>query len=428
MADVRPFPAIHYNLTKIGDLSKVITQPYDKVTPEMRERYLKQHQFSFINLILPKSEDPYVTSANTCNRWLDEGILVRETKPAFYILEEEFDIEGRRMRRKGFIGAIRVEEFEKRTVLPHEFTHSGPKADRLALLRATKKDYEQIFFLYPDPKGEIDWLLDSKKGAEPDLTATDEFGVVHRLWQINDQNWITALRQAMQEQVVLIADGHHRYETALNYRRELEQKGNVPANAALRFKTAAFFKITDPGLVILPTHRLLKTITITPDEALSRLNELFEVRLVPDESAKSELKKHKSAHAFVVYFGKGKSYLLLLRDPEKAKNLLPAEKSPDYKELDVALLHALIIDNVFGIKPAETENRVLYERYWQDTVARVDSGAAACALFLNPTRPEQVQKLAEKMERMPQKSTDFFPKLISGLVFMDVAETEVLPD
>ncbi|MCR4423893.1 MAG: DUF1015 domain-containing protein [candidate division WOR-3 bacterium] len=428
MADVRPFPAIHYNLTKIGDLSKVITQPYDKVTPEMRERYLQQHQFSFINLILPKSEDPYTTSANTCNRWLAEGILVRETKPAFYILEEEFDIEGRRMRRKGFIGAIRVEEFEKGTVLPHEFTHSGPKADRLALLRATKKDYEQIFFLYPDPKGEIERLLDSKKGAEPDLTATDEFGVVHRLWQINDQNWITALRQAMQGQVVLIADGHHRYETALNYRREMEQKGNVPASAALRFKTAAFFKITDPGLVILPTHRLLKTITITPDEALSRLNRLFEVRLVPDESAKSELEKHKSEHAFVAYFGKGKSYLLLMRDPEAAKTLLPAEKSPEYKELDVALLHALIIDNVFGIKPAETENRVLYERYWQDTVARVDSGAAACALFLNPTRPEQVQKLAEKMERMPQKSTDFFPKLISGMVFMDVAETEVLPD
>lgn len=428
MADVRPFPAIRYNLTKIGDLSKVITQPYDKVTPEMRERYLKQHPFSFINLILPKSDDPYSFSANTCHRWLDEGILVRESKPAFYILEEEFEIEGRRMRREGFIGAIRVEEFEKRTVLPHEFTHSGPKADRLALLRTTKKDYEQIFFLYPDPKAEIERLLDSKKGAEPDLIATDEFNVVHRLWQVNDPNWIYALHQAMQEQVVLIADGHHRYETALNYRREMEQKGNVPANAALRFKTAAFFKITNPGLVILPTHRLLKTINISPDEALARLNNLFEVRPVPDQSAKSELEKHKSEHPFVVYFGKGKSYLLILRDLKAVDKLLPAEKSPEYKELDVALLHALIIDNVFGIKPADTEKRVLYERYWQDTVARVDSGEAACALFLNPTRPEQVQKLAEKMERMPQKSTDFFPKLISGMVFMDVTETEVLPD
>ncbi|MGQ9677708.1 MAG: DUF1015 domain-containing protein [bacterium] len=428
MADVRPFSAIRYNLDKVNDLSLVITQPYDKVTPKMRERYLKQHQFSFINLILPQGADPYSTSAKICDRWLNDGVLIEDETPAFYILEEEFEVEGRRLRRKGFIGAIRVEEFEKGTVLPHEFTHSGPKADRLALLRATQKDYEQIFLLYPDPKGEVDQLLNAPSNDNPDLNAIDEFGVVHRLWRVTDREWTAALQQAMNDQVVLIADGHHRYETALNYRREIEQKGNITSDAALRFKTAAFFKITDPGLIILPTHRLVKKIELSPAETLTRLEKLFTVEHVPDEEAKSVLNRNKNKHAYVVYLGKGQSYLLILRDPSAADQLLPEDKSPEYKELDVVLLHALIIDNVFGIKPAQVEEKVLYERYWDDTIERVDKGEADCALFLNPTRPEQVQKLAVKMERMPQKSTDFFPKLISGMVFMDVAEGRTLPE
>lgn len=428
MADVRPFPAIRYNLDRVDDLSLVITQPYDKVTPEMRARYRKQHEFSFINLILPQGENPYAASAITCARWLNDGVLVQDVTPAFYILEEEFEIQGRRLRRKGFIGAIRVDEFEKGTVLPHEFTHSGPKADRLALLRTTQKDFEQIFLLYPDPKDEIDQLLNGPSNDNPDLSAIDEFGVFHRLWRVTDREWTEALHRAMKNQVVLIADGHHRYETALNYRREMEQKRELPSNAALRFKTAAFFKITDPGLIILPTHRLLKAVNISFEEALIRLEKLFAVKQVRDEEAKSALNRHQNEHAYVVYFGKGRSYLLVLRDPGTADRLLPADKSPEYKELDVALLHALIIEGIFGIKHTEVENKVLYERYWNNTIARVDKGEAACALFLNPTRPEQVQKLAAKMERMPQKSTDFFPKLISGMVFMDVTEGRVLPE
>ncbi len=424
MADVRAFPGIHYNPAKVANLSEVITQPYDKITPEMQRRYLERHPFNFVRLILPGGEDPYTSSARTCEEWLRSGVLVREAEPAFYILEEEFEVDGRRLQRKGFIAAIRVEEFEKGTVLPHEFTHSGPKADRLALLRATRKDYEQIFFLYPDPEGEIDRLLVTER--EPDMVATDEYNVVHRLWLVKDQARIQALHQAMGSRVVLIADGHHRYETALNYRQEMERKGPLPEDAALRFKSAAFFKITDPGLVILPTHRLLKGIAIGKDEALALLQQWFSVQPVPEEKAKGELERHKDGHAFVLYWGRGNSYLLLLRDSDAVDRYIPAGKSPDYKELDVAILHALVIEGVFGITPDQVEGRVLYERYWEDTTARVDKGEAQCALFLNPTRPEQVQALAAKMERMPQKSTDFYPKLISGMVFMDIGEGAVL--
>jgi uncharacterized protein (DUF1015 family) len=423
MADVRPFPAIRYNPEKVADLSAVITQPYDKITPRMQEEYLARHPFNFVRLILPREENPYESSARTCTDWQKKGILIEDPTPAFYVLEEEFTLDGKKISRRGFIGAIRVEEFEKGTVLPHEFTHSGPKADRLNLLRTTQKDYEQIFLLYPDTEGEIDRLLQTQQA--PLLEVTDDFGVVHRLWRRAEPDRVRALSQALKNRVLLIADGHHRYETALNYRQEMEKKGALPDNAALRFKTAAFFKITDPGLVILPTHRLLKGTGVNHEQALKRLAEFFEVEPVADQKAKAALESRQHQHAYALYFGPGQSYLLVLKSPAAAVEILK-DKSPEYRELDVALLHALVIDRVFGIKPDQVEGRIGYERYWDDTVARVNSGEYELALFLNPTRPEQVQALAEKMERMPQKSTDFFPKLVSGLVFMDVSTERVL--
>lgn len=423
MADVRPFPAIHYNPEKIADLSAVITQPYDKITPAMQEEYLARHPYNFVRLILPKDADPYNSSARTCSDWLKQKILIEDTQPAFYVLEEEFRLDNQTLRRRGFIGAIRVEEFEKGTVLPHEFTHSGPKADRLNLLRTTKKDYEQIFLLYPDESGEIERLLQTD--GPPLMQAVDEYRVIHRVWRIDEPSRINALHQALQTRVLLIADGHHRYETALNYRQEMEKKTPLPDNAALRFKTAAFFKITDPGLVILPTHRLVKGVQIREEKLLQRLGEMFIVKPVDDNQAKTELERNRNHHAFILYLGSGKSFLLLLKSNEIALDALK-EKSPEYRQLDVALLHTLIIDRVLGITSEKVEKQVGYERYWNDAITRVNSGEYQVALFLNPTRPEQVQALAKKMERMPQKSTDFYPKLISGLVFMDVDETKTI--
>jgi uncharacterized protein (DUF1015 family) len=423
MADVRPFPALRYNPAKVRDLNAVITQPYDKITAKMQDDYLARHPYNFVRLILPKEKNPYDSSARTCEQWQREGVLIQEERPAFYVLEEAFKLDNRVLSRRGFIGAIRVEEFEKKTVLPHEFTHSGPKADRLNLLRTTKKDYEQIFLLYPDERGEIDRFLQTTE--EPLMQAVDEYGVAHRLWRMAEPAQINALRELLKERVMLIADGHHRYETALTYRQEMEKKGTIPDNAALCFKTAAFFKITDPGLVILPTHRLLKNINLNPEAALNKLSQFFTLQQIPREQAKAVLRQNEDKHSFIIYFGANRCYLLILKDIGSAAEVLK-NKSPEYRELDVALLHALIIDRVFGIRSGEVEVRVAYERYWDDAITRVDSGEFAVALFLNPTRPEQVQALAQKMERMPQKSTDFYPKLISGMVFMDVAEERML--
>jgi uncharacterized protein (DUF1015 family) len=421
VGDIRPFPGIRYNPTRVKDLNRVITQPYDKITPKMQAAYYERDPLSFVRLILPQGADPYAGSAATCRQWLGDGTLVRDPRPAIYVLHEEFERGGRRMTRKGMVAAIRVEEFEKGTVLPHEFTLSKARADRLNMLRATDKDYEQIFMLYSDPAGSVDAAL--APSGPPDMVSTDEYGVVHRMWAVTDPAKLAEACRLMSDKVLLIADGHHRYETALTYRQEKEKAGAVPADAAVRFKTSAFINIADPGLLILPTHRLLHSLTGFDPEALARkLAADFAVKSVPDAGAASELERNKDGQAFVLYAGKGRSWLLRLKNRQATGRWVPKERSDDYRELDVVVLHAVIIEGVLGVSRDRVESHVRYERYWDETLKRVDSGENQLALLMNPTRAEQVRVLAEKGERMPQKSTDFYPKLISGMVFLDVAE------
>uniref|UniRef100_A0A7C4CD91 DUF1015 domain-containing protein n=1 Tax=candidate division WOR-3 bacterium TaxID=2052148 RepID=A0A7C4CD91_UNCW3 len=435
MADVRPFSGIRYNPDKVKDLSRVVTQPYDKITTEMQARYLQTDPFNFVRLILPKADtrpdapdsptDPYTASARTLEEWLDSGVLMRDPAPAIYVLEEEFETDGSKRTRRGFVAAVRVDEFDKGTVLPHEFTLSKPKADRLNLLRATRADYEQIFMLYSDPEREIETLL-RPEGA-PLMAATDEYGVTHRMWAIADPRRLRRVSELMAGKVLLIADGHHRYETALTYRQEMERAGTVHADAALRFKTAAFVNIADLGLLILPTHRLLFGLPgFTPDVLKQQLAEYFTVTAVTPDKAQDELTRNKNGHAFIAYAGKDACFLVRLKDKLALDRFVAQDRSADYRELDVVVLHAVIIEGLLGIARDRIEDHVRYERYWNKTLERVDSAENQVAFLMNPTRPEQVQALAAKGERMPQKSTDFYPKLISGMVFMDVAHNQNL--
>jgi uncharacterized protein (DUF1015 family) len=426
MADVRAFRGIRYSPARVNDLSQVITQPYDKISKEMQAAYLKKHPNSYVNLILPAADDPYAYSTATCNKWLADSLLAKDARPAIYVLHQDFTTGGKAMTRKSFIAAIRVEEFEKGTVLPHERTLSRPKADRLNLLRATKKDYEQIFLLYSDPSGEVDRLLSPQ--GKPDMQATDDLGVVQKVWAITDPAKLTAVNKALADKVMLIADGHHRYETALNYRKEMEAAGTVQPDAALRFKTSAFVNIADPGLVILPTHRLLYDLPqFNLEAALARLAGFFKVEAVEGAKLAATVAAGfvPGETVFGLYAGKDKAWTLKLSD-KTAMQRFTRGRSPDYCGLDVAVLHTLVIDQVFGVPAERIEDHVAYERKADETLAKVDSSKYQVALLLNPTRAEQVQKVAARGERMPQKSTDFYPKFISGLVFMDVAETERL--
>ncbi|MCX6843710.1 MAG: DUF1015 domain-containing protein [candidate division WOR-3 bacterium] len=422
MADIRPFRGWRYNPTKVSDLSQVITQPYDKISKELQQTYLARNPSSFVHLILPAAAEPYSHSAATCRQWSDQGILIRDNRPTIYVLHQDFEVGGQKKTRKSFVAAIRADEFEKGTVLPHERTLSKPKADRLNLLRATRMDYEQIFMLYSDPEGIVEQAL-SPCGA-PAMLATDDYGVVQKVWPITDPAKLAAVHRALSDKVMLIADGHHRYETALNFRQEMEQAGPVADDAALRFKSTAFVNIADPGLVILPTHRLLYGLgDVNWNDTLARIAKLFETKPIEDAAVEAELSRAGTEHVFALHTGKDKTWLLRLTD-KAAVGRLVKDRSADFRDLDVVILHTLLIEHVFGIRPDNIEEHVAYERNPSETLAKVDSSKYQAALLINPTRADQVQKVAAHGERMPQKSTDFYPKFVSGLVFMDIGDNE----
>ena len=424
MADVRPFRGWHYNPAKVADLTQVITQPYDKIPKELQQTYIARHPNSFVHLILPAAPDPYSYSAATFKQWSSQGVLVRDAQPTIYVLHQEFEVGGRKKTRKAFVAAIRADEFEKGTVLPHEFTLSKPKADRLNLLRATRMDYEQIFMLYDDPQGLVEQAL--TPAGEPTVKATDDYGVVQKVWAVTDPAGLAAARKALSDKVMLIADGHHRYETAMSFRQEMERAGKVPDDAALRFKATAFVNIADPGLVILPTHRLLYNLgDVKWDDVLARVAKWFDTRPIKDSAVEAELSRAGTDCAFALHTGKDKTWLLRLTD-KSALDRLVRDRSADFRGLDVVVLHTLLIEQVFGIPAAQIEDHVAYERNPVETLAKVDSSKFQAALIMNPTRADQVQKVAAHGERMPQKSTDFYPKFISGLVFMDIGDNERL--
>jgi len=422
MADIRAFRGWRYNPAKVPDLSQVITQPYDKIPKELQQTYIDRHPNSFVHLILPAAPDPYSYSAATCKQWASQGVLIRDPQPAIYALHQEFEARGQRKTRKSFVAAIRADEFEKSTVLPHERTLSKPKADRLDLLRATRMDYEQIFMLYDDPEGVVEQALSPTD--EPAMKATDDYGVVQKVWAITDPAKLAAAHKALADKVMLIADGHHRYETAVGFRQEMEQAGKVPDDAALRFKSTAFVNIADPGLVILPTHRLLYGLgDVKWDDVLARIAKWFETRPIEDSAVEAGLSGAGTECVFALHTGKDKTWLLRLTD-KSALDGLVKDRSTDFRGLDVVVLHSLLIEHVFGVAPAQIEEHVAYERKAGETLAKVDSSKFQAALLMNPTRADQVQKVASHGERMPQKSTDFYPKFISGLVFMDIGDNE----
>ncbi|MFO7676665.1 MAG: DUF1015 domain-containing protein [bacterium] len=423
MAEIRPLRGIRYNPVRVPDLNRVATQPYDKVSPEMKQAYLAADPYNFVRLILP---DSYEESDRLCRRWLSEGVFVRDNTPALYAYHEEFEAQGTRHVRKGFIGLLRVDEFEKGTVLPHERTLSKAKADRLNLARATRKDYEQIFMLYSDPSREVDRLLDPV--GEPDLKVTDEYGVRHRAWTITDPAAIAAVRARLANEVMLIADGHHRYETALNLRKEIEAADSgLSPDAAVRFKACAFVNVADPGLVILPTHRFLKNLgEVDWSSKTDEIGRAFRVTAVVPGRAEAKLKAAAGGNAFVLHAGRGRTWLLELTDRAAVERAAGPKRSADYLALDVVVLHSVVIEGIFGVTPDRIEHHVKYERDWNRAIERVDAGEFQAVLLMNPTRSEQVRCLAERGERMPQKSTDFYPKLISGLVFADIGPDETV--
>lgn len=423
MPCIKPFKGIRYNSEKIKKLFDVVTQPYDQISNEMEQQYKDRSPYNFVRLILTKyaeghdRQKEYKDAKKYSEKWIKEQIFIQDENDAIYPYWQEFSVGEKRYLRKGLICRVELEELGKGNILPHEMTLSKPKADRLNLLRSTKKDFEPIFLLYTDPKNHVNDLIEKVSLEAPLIEVTDGKDVLHKVWRLKEAALINQITEALKDSIFVIADGHHRYETAFNYRNESKDIDEEhPAN----YKLITLVNIEDYGLVVLPTHRLIKNIKdFHPESFFKKIEDFFDVKKTSRDTIATDLAAAKT-HAFG-FFSPGVAAILKLKSFDVMKNNLP-DHSKEYQGLDVVILHTLLIEKILGIAPSNIEDHLRYERGIEATMERVDSGEFQCCFLMNPTRSEQVKQVAENKERMPQKSTDFYPKLVSGLVFYDVAE------
>jgi uncharacterized protein (DUF1015 family) len=377
----------------------------------------------------------YTRAAAKIEEWIREHVVVQDSEPAFYVYTQEFTIPGtsEKRTRRGFIGAGRLEDYSAHVVFRHEHTLSGPKADRLELLRHTRTHTGQLFMLYSDPQKRVDTVLaEAESFAAPAAELTDEYGVIHRLWPIAQPDRVHAIQEAMADQKLVIADGHHRYETALNYRNERRASAASPdPNASYERAMMTFVNTRSEGLTVLATHRVVANVVDFSWPAVRRYLEPWfasEVFFFANDNDKSQARekfltrlaataKQRSIGAYsVAAAGQRAFYLFQLRPGAALNQLLPGVSALQ-RELDVVLLHDGILEPALGItlQAATKEMNLTYEREAAAAIAAVDSGRAQVSFFLNPVDVEKVMQIATSNEVMPQKSTDFYPKLLSGI-------------
>ncbi|MBZ5594356.1 MAG: DUF1015 domain-containing protein [Acidobacteriia bacterium] len=412
MAKIFPFQPYRYG-PRAGRLSELVTQPYDKISPEMRARYLALNPHNLVRIILGErlpaddsKTNVYTRAAGYLNDWMARGMLVRDEEPCLFAYFQDFCVPdtGERLSRRGFIGLGPVEDYNAGVVYRHEQTLSGPKQDRLELLRHTHAHFGQIFILYPDPKRTVDGLLEECSQAPPGEVVVDEYGAEHRLWKISDPARISAIRDLMADKKLLIADGHHRYETALAFRNE------NPGLAGAARVMMTFVNMYSPGLKILATHRLVSGLeNFDAEQFLIRVSQTFQV----DEVASPEELQSRWQGAGRGTLGAaigGELYLLRLREPSE--------------KLDVPILHDVLLGNVLGIseEAVRAEKNLHYVRGLDKAIEAARRREAQIAFLLRPTAIEDVARVSFSGGVMPQKSTDFYPKLLSGLTIYKVDE------
>jgi len=414
MPDIQPFHGVLYNTQKVA-VDAVLTQPYDKITPAMREKYLQRSPYNLIRIELGKEEagdsdasNKYTRAAALYQQWLQDGVLRRSAKPALYYLEQKFaapDGSGTRIR-KALIARVRLHRWDEGEVLPHEHTLSKPKADRMALLKATGSQQGQIFMLYPQS---INLTSTGTKLFE----LVDDYQVTNTLWEITDPAAITAIQTALRTQKFYIADGHHRYETAIAYRDEAQTE-------ASKYVMATLVDMNDPGLVVLPTHRTVANLREFDGATfLHRLTKDFQV--THQASLNATLAAMSQTPHGIGLLLDGKFALVTPRDLAALRPLF-ATKPPLWDQLDVAILHVAILEALLGIdeQRLREESNVTYWREPELAAKEVQTGQAQLAFLLSPTAVRDVQAIADARSRMPQKSTDFYPKLLSGIVINEV--------
>lgn len=419
MAEIKPFKALRFHTEKAGLIDELVCPPYDIISETQRQEYLKKNPNNIIRLELPKGDDPYQTAGEILENWIDNEILKRDDEEAVYIYEEEFTINNLHTKFKGCIVRVKIEEFSKGVVLPHEETLSKAKQDRFNLMKATNCNFSQIYSLYMDSEHKITNRLDVLSEGKPENELTDKDGVTHRLWIVTDKEQINEICQDFADKKLYIADGHHRYETALNYRNYCHE--NKIGDGGENYVMMMLVDMEHPGLVVLPTHRLVRDLAdFNAEKLINECKEYFDIEEydhinTAEEKLKALYDEGKKAFAF--YSG-GNSYtLLVLKDNNITAQLLP-NKSKATQQLDVTVLHTLVLEKIFGIDAENMAKQInlTYVKQFEEAIKAVNDGTAQCAFILNPTRVTEIRDVAAAGEKMPQKSTYFYPKLITGLV------------
>ena len=423
MADISPFAGLRYAADRVGDLASVLCPPYDVISDDERGQLEARHPENVVRLELPRGADDtrYATAARLLASWTAEGILRPDARESFYVYEQQFGYGGQRYTRRGFFAAVRLEPFERRVVLPHEKTLSAPKEDRRRLLRATRTQISPVFGLYRDASGAARTIIDEAASAAPAVDATTTDGVRHRLWPITSAAALDGLRVLLADKQILIADGHHRYETMLGLAPEMRPLDVAAGAAASDFAMMFLARAEDPGLLVLPTHRMVSNL---PDFQFDGLRAAaaaaFDIA-EGDETTASEIDDRLARQ------GSDKRVVFAVRAPGRSKTLWLSLKSildlsalgpPALRRLDVTVLHGIILGPILAIDAAAMAKQTFltYTHDTEEALARLAAGEVQAAFFMNPTKVDEVLTACEAGCLLPQKSTYFLPKLATGLV------------
>jgi uncharacterized protein (DUF1015 family) len=425
MVQVRPFKSLLYNPGKIGaDYSEVVAPPYDVISEKMRDELYEKNAYNIIRLILGRSlegdddkSNKYTRAAKLLTEWQDQDILTKDKTGAFYVYAQEYEYEGEVCRRIGFFGLMKIEETGEESVVPHEHTLAKPKEDRMNLIKNVKGNLSPIFVLYEDDKGTVRGMLEEATATSKPAIDIEVGGEKHKLWRLCEEDAIKNITSFMGGKKVYIADGHHRYEVAKAYRNKQREREGYDGSAdyMLMYFTDMSGDASLNSLTVMATHRAIKTMPIASSELPGKLGGYFDVTECKDLPELMNLLGEATAKDHIFgYLGKDKYLSIKLKSEENLPELIDEEKSAEWKKLDVSILHAGIFRNLLNLK--EQEGNITYVKDPKEAQALVKDGSHAAAFLLNPTRVSQIKTVSESGSMMPQKSTYFYPKLLSGLV------------
>jgi uncharacterized protein (DUF1015 family) len=402
MPIVKGFKGIRYSPDKIGDFAKVLAPPYDVISPAEQEGLLALDPLNVVRLVLPKGDTDlkYERAAKTFRDWFVGDVLIQDSEPSIYPYYQEFEIGGRKYTRKGFIAKVKLEDFSTKKILPHELTFPKHKQDRLKLNTACKANMSPVFSVYSDPEGGVEKAIEENLG-EPLFDVTTADGVRNILWRISDAELISRITERLEDTSFLIADGHHRYETALDYRRIQRENNPAPEEKPYDYVMMFLARGEGDGLIINPTHRLVKNIgQYTPESFIAKLGEYFNVKEMEFGEAVSNIGHEEFA---VITKDRSKAYRVSVKDK-------PGE---GYSSLGVMLLHKIVFKNILN----EEESGIFYTKFLEEAVDLTGSGDYVLGFMLPELKAGDIFDVVRDGERMPHKTTYFYPKILSGLTF-----------